>query len=319
MNITKPIYNLTWSNFSFLKDTTLKQTSLIDENKLSDEEINQINITSITNDFKYKTNKEQDYNTFFSFLNENIGVKLDEKNLLRMQDFFDNDNFIKNNKGFILDKSAASFIGSWFNEIAFNQNFLNADTNKDGFLNKAEMLNTFKSTAYNQGNIYERFGEVDYKIASLLGELKNYTSISNALNKVISDDANFDLRITGKEAYGVSGIARSVDINLNNIDKAKLEELMKKNIEEEYEMLIKLAAILAKAERNDKLSDDDIKVLKAFNMDYQDKINNISKELKINKNDLENIINNDKLDEFGDFLKDFLKDLSKVKLLDMRV
>lgn len=319
MNITKPIYNLTWSNFSFLKDTTLKQTSLIDENKLSDEEINQINITSITNDFKYKTNKEQDYNTFFSFLNENIGVKLDEKNLLRMQDFFDNDNFIKNNKGFILDKSAASFIGSWFNEIAFNQNFLNADTNKDGFLNKAEMLNTFKSTAYNQGNIYERFGEVDYKIASLLGELKNYTSISNALNKVISDDTNFDLRITGKEAYGVSGIARSVDINLNNIDKAKLEELMKKNIEEEYEMLIKLAAILAKAERNDKLSDDDIKVLKAFNMDYQDKINNISKELKINKNDLENIINNDKLDEFGDFLKDFLQDLSKVKLLDMRV
>lgn len=315
MNITKPIYNLTWSNFSFLKDTTLKQTSLIDENKLSDEEINQINITSITNDFKYKTNKEQDYNTFFSFLNENIGVKLDEKNLLRMQDFFDNDNFIKNNKGFILDKSAASFIGSWFNEIAFNQNFLNADTNKDGFLNKAEMLNTFKSTAYNQGNIYERFGEVDYKIASLLGELKNYTSISNALNKVISDDTNFDLRITGKEAYGVSGIARSVDINLNNIDKAKLEELMKKNIEEEYEMLIKLAAILAKAERNDKLSDDDIKVLKAFNMDYQDKINNISKELKINKNDLENIINNDKLDEFGDFLQD----LSKVKLLDMRV
>lgn len=319
MNITKPIYNLTWSNFSFLKDTTLKQTSLIDENKLSDEEINQINITSITNDFKYKTNKEQDYNTFFSFLNENIGVKLDEKNLLRMQDFFDNDNFIKNNKGFILDKSAASFIGSWFNEIAFNQNFLNADTNKDGFLNKAEMLNTFKSTAYNQGNIYERFGEVDYKIASLLGELKNYTSISNALNKVISDDTNFDLRITGKEAYGVSGIARSIDINLNNIDKAKLEELMKKNIEEEYEMLIKLAAILAKAERNDKLSDDDVKVLKAFNMDYQDKINNISKELKINKNDLENIINNDKLDEFGDFLKDFLKDLSKVKLLDMRV
>lgn len=319
MNITKPIYNLTWSNFSFLKDTTLKQTSLIDENKLSDEEINQINITSITNDFKYKTNKEQDYNTFFSFLNENIGVKLDEKNLLRMQDFFDNDNFIKNNKGFILDKSAASFIGSWFNEIAFNQNFLNADTNKDGFLNKAEMLNTFKSTAYNQGNIYERFGEVDYKIASLLGELKNYTSISNALNKVISDDTNFDLRIAGKEAYGVSGIARSIDINLNNIDKAKLEELMKKNIEEEYEMLIKLAAILAKAERNDKLSDDDVKVLKAFNMDYQDKINNISKELKINKNDLENIINNDKLDEFGDFLKDFLKDLSKVKLLDMRV
>lgn len=319
MNITKPIYNLTWSNFSFLKDTTLKQTSLIYENKLNDEEINQINITSITNDFKYKTNKEQDYNTFFSFLNENIGVKLDEKNLLRMQDFFDNDNFIKNNKGFILDKSAASFIGSWFNEIAFNQNFLNADTNKDGFLNKAEMLNTFKSTAYNQGNIYERFGEVDYKIASLLGELKNYTSISNALNKVISDDTNFDLRITGKEAYGVSGIARSVDINLNNIDKAKLEELMKKNIEEEYEMLIKLAAILAKAERNDKLSDDDIKVLKAFNMDYQDKINNISKELKINKNDLENIINNDKLDEFGDFLKDFLQDLSKVKLLDMRV
>lgn len=236
-----------------------------------------------------------------------------------MQDFFDNDNFIKNNKGFILDKSAASFIGSWFNEIAFNQNFLNADTNKDGFLNKAEMINTFKSTAYNQGNIYERFGEVDYKIASLLGELKNYTSISNALNKVISDDTNFDLRITGKEAYGVSGIARSVDINLNNIDKAKLEELMKKNIEEEYEMLIKLAAILAKAERNDKLSDDDIKVLKAFNMDYQDKINNISKELKINKNDLENIINNDKLDEFGDFLKDFLQDLSKVKLLDMRV
>lgn len=319
MNITKPIYNLTWSNFSFLKDTTLKQASLIDENKLSDEEINQINITSITNDFKYKTNKEQDYNTFFSFLNENIGVKLDEKNLLRMQDFFDNDNFIKNNKGFILDKSAASFIGSWFNEIAFNQNFLNADTNKDGFLNKAEMLNTFKSTAYNQGNIYERFGEVDYKIASLLGELKNYTSISNALNKVISDDINFDLRITGKEAYGVSGIARSVDINLNNIDKAKLEELMKKNIEEEYEMLIKLAAILAKAERNDKLSDDDIKVLKAFNMDYQDKINNISKELKINKNDLENIINNDKLDEFGDFLKDFLQDLSNVKLLDIRV
>lgn len=55
-----------------------------------------------------------------------------------MQDFFDNDNFIKNNKGFILDKSAASFIGSWFNEIAFNQNFLNADTNKDGFLNKAD-------------------------------------------------------------------------------------------------------------------------------------------------------------------------------------
>lgn len=236
-----------------------------------------------------------------------------------MQDFFDNDNFIKNNKGFILDKSAASFIGSWFNEIAFNQNFLNADTNKDGFLNKAEMLNTFKSTAYNQGNIYERFGEVDYKIASLLGELKNYTSISNALNKVISDDTNFDLRITSKEAYGVSGIARSVDINLNNIDKAKLEELMKKNIEEEYEMLIKLAAILAKAKRNDKLSDDDIKVLKAFNMDYQDKINNISKELKINKNDLENIINNDKLDKFDDFLKDFLQDLSKVKLLDVKI
>ncbi|MBZ7984591.1 hypothetical protein, partial [Campylobacter sp. RM12647] len=81
----------------------------------------------------------------------------------------------------------------------------------------------------------------------------------------------------------------------------------------ETEEQIKLNNIIAKLKKSQSLDNNEKEILQKFN------IQNISNELKISEDKLKELITNDKLGDFIDFTKEFKKDLSDTRLIDIKV
>ncbi|ULO00813.1 hypothetical protein AVANS_0161 [Campylobacter sp. RM5004] len=298
----------------------------VKKHELNEVELKDLNYHIEKNNFEIKTNKEQDYNVFFRFDKDNIGVKINEKNLNRLKEFFDSDNFIENDKGTILDKDAASFVAGWFSDIAYRRNLLAADMNNDGELRGKEFKYTF--------TVFSEASEIVINEKTLEEELISYAivgtylpsmvalpegesmDISKALDISLNDDKNLDGVITFGEYLGADGknkihtyIAdcKSSDerIEIGNIYKImNIDKLKEKELEE----LKKLAA-LAKLKNQglESLTNDEKKLLKDFSIN-----------LKISEDKLKDLINNDKLGDFISYTKDFINELSETKLLDIK-
>ncbi|MBZ7984657.1 hypothetical protein, partial [Campylobacter sp. RM12647] len=76
---------------------------------------------------------------------------------------------------------------------------------------------------------------------------------------------------------------------------------------------IKLNNIIEKLKKSQSLDNNEKEILQKFN------IQNISNELKISEDKLKELISNDKLGDFIDFTKEFKKDLSDTRLIDIRI
>ncbi|MBT0885420.1 MULTISPECIES: hypothetical protein [unclassified Campylobacter] len=300
-NITKPILNVVCKDIRALNQVVFNQA----------EQVKATDVKSIYNT-EYKTNKNDFYNTYFSFNQKTIGFDLSNKNREKLQEFFNEDNFKYFDDKLILQKDAASYVGSWFNYVAFKQNYLNADINKNGVLNKTEMLDI--KLQFPNSNVFTNISKTDIDCLELLGELQNYTSISNMMNYYIQDDKNYDLAITGLEKNGVAGINYVVEIIMNNIDKNKLQQSITKATQEDIKRQSDLANALIKINNDDysKLSEDEKKILNSLNIEIN--LINIIGEDKINE-----LVKNNKLDDFIDFTKDFLEELNNIKLINIKV
>ena len=309
----------------------------VKKHELNEVELKDLNYHIEKNIFEIKTNKEQDYNVFFRFDGDNIGVKINEKNLNRLKEFFDSDNFIDSKKGTILDKDAASFVAGWFSDITYRENLLAADINNDGELRGKEFKYTF--TVFSEAAeivINEKTLEEELISNAIIGTYLpsmmalpegESMDISKALDITLNDDKNLDGVITFGEYLGANGkdkihkyiadcksseneIGNPIDtfkVIFKNSDKLKEKEL------EELKKLTALAKL--KNQGLESLTSDEKKLLKDFSINAKE----LSEKLKISEDKLKDLINNNKLADFVNFSQDFIKTLSKTKLIDIRI
>ncbi|MBZ7981812.1 hypothetical protein AVBRAN12640_04595 [Campylobacter sp. RM12640] len=305
-------------------NTPIAWQDKINSNSLNSFDLYNIKNAININNFEIKTNKEQDYNVFFKFDESNIGVKLSENNINRLKEFFDEDNFIFNSKGTILDKDAASFVAGWFSDIAYKRKFLEADVDGNGELSNKEgkktlnfILERLEYRRDNKGEYIITNYVKGYEESKFLADNDEYyVDISYALNASLNNDKNLDGIITfgeflnvGEKGYFEDNI--EVSNNKNNNDFISLYKIANtdKLKEKELEELKKLAALAKLKNQGLKsLTNDEKKLLKDFNIN-----------LKISEDKLEELITNDKLSDFIDFTKEFKKDLSDTRLIDIKV
>ncbi|MBZ7986466.1 hypothetical protein AVANS14531_08960 [Campylobacter sp. Cr9] len=291
---------------------------------LSTHDITSINASIENNSFSIKTNKAQDYNVFFRFNENNIGVKLNENNIEKLKDFFDSDNFIETSKGIILDKDAASYVAGWFSDIAYKQKFLEADSNNNGELSNKEGKKTL-SYVYERAEIREDIKGAyiitsyvkGYEESKFLADNNEYyTDISNSLNLTLKYDKNLDGAITfgefldvGEKGYFEDNLEATNNKNnedlINTYKLTNTDKLKEKELEE-----LKKLATLAKLKNQglESLTNDEKKLLKDFAIN-----------LNISEDKLKDLISSDKLKDFISYTKDFINELSETKLLDIKV
>ncbi|MBZ7982546.1 hypothetical protein AVBRAN12640_08355 [Campylobacter sp. RM12640] len=309
-------------DISQVKNIAMSWADNVKTKELNTKDISNLKDNINKNNFEIKTSKEQNYNVFFKFDESNIGVKLSDKNINRLKEFFNEDNFIDTNKGIILDKDAASFVAGWFSDVAYKSNFLAADRNNDGEVDKKEIDYTIYAFALYIEPTKDGSGQAT-KVASYVPSIltvnnKQSTDISTILDETISMDKNLDGYITIAEKYDFKDIVYEYGVFLDNlpfmtISHKKINTNITEELNKETEEQIKLNNIIEKLKKSQSLDNNEKEILQKFN------IQNISNELKISEDKLKDLISNDKLGDFIDFTKEFKKDLSDTKLIDIKV
>ena len=308
-------------DISQVKNIAISWADNVKTKELNTKDISNLQDDINKNNFEIKTNKEQNYNVFFRLDKDNIGVKLNESNINRLKDFFNEDNFIDTSKGIILDKDAASFVAGWFSDVAYKRNYLAADRNNDGEVDKKEINYTIEAfSLYIEPT--KDSGQAT-KVASYIPSIfainkDNASSISKALDKTISMDKNLDGYITIAEEYNNSNTAYEYGVFFDDqpfmsipLHKQADVDIAEEEIKRVKEQ-IKLNNIIEKLKKSQSLDNNEKEILEKFN------IQNISNELKISEDKLKDLINNDKLGDFISYTKDFINELSDTKLLDIK-
>ncbi|MBT0880767.1 hypothetical protein [Campylobacter sp. 2018MI27] len=309
-------------DISQVKNIAMSWADNVKTKELNTKDISNLKDNINKNNFEIKTNKEQNYNVFFKFDESNIGVKLSDKNINRLKEFFNEDNFIDTSKGIILDKDAASFVAGWFSDVAYKSNFLAADRNNDGEVDKKEIDYTIYAFALYIEPTKDGSGQAT-KVASYVPSIltvdnKQSTDISTILDGNISMDKNLDGYITIAEKYNYSDTAYQYGVFLDNlpfmtISHKKINTNITEELNKKTEEQIKLNNIIEKLKKSQSLDNNEKEILQKFN------IQNISNELKISEDKLKDLISSDKLGDFIDFTKEFKKDLSDTRLIDIRI
>ncbi|MBZ8008327.1 hypothetical protein AVBRAN9334_09185, partial [Campylobacter sp. RM9334] len=124
--------------------------------------------------------------------------------------------------------------------------------------------------------------------------------------------------ITIAEKYDFKDIVYEYGVFLDNlpfmtISHKKINTNITEELNKETEEQIKLNNIIEKLKKSQSLDNNEKEILQKFN------IQNISNELKISEDKLKELITNDKLGDFIDFTKEFKKDLSDTRLIDIRI
>ncbi|MBZ7978894.1 hypothetical protein AVBRAN12654_08885 [Campylobacter sp. RM12654] len=309
-------------DISQVKNIAMSWADNVKTKELNTKDISNLKDNINKNNFEIKTSKEQNYNVFFKFDESNIGVKLSDKNINRLKEFFNEDNFIDTSKGIILDKDAASFVAGWFSDVAYKSNFLAADRNNDGEVDKKEIDYTIYAFALYIEPTKDGSGQAT-KVASYVPSIltvnnKQSTDISTILDETISMDKNLDGYITIAEKYDFKDIVYEYGVFLDNlpfmtISHKKINTNITEELNKKTEEQIKLNNIIEKLKKSQSLDNNEKEILQKFN------IQNISNELKISEDKLKDLISNDKLGDFIDFTKEFKKDLSDTRLIDIRI
>ncbi|MBZ7994086.1 hypothetical protein AVCANL279_01025 [Campylobacter canadensis] len=341
-------------NNNDIYNKTVYQKDNYESKSLNKQELSKLNNDILNNNLSFKTNEEQKYNTYFKLADFNVGVKLNEAALTKLQNFFDSDNFIKaNDGGIILDKEAASYVAGWFSDIAINRNYLNADINKSGFIDKEEIkdLKLIVSAKYTNQSIdtlkadensftnYIKINDAiksqdnnNFKYASSLDDLYKFeklNDISKALSFSILKDANSDGIIKFNEYYenieennAEYNFAASQYNSYEKTSKSKisskedLEYEKKKRELEAAKALARLQQIMQKIESQTKLSNEDTKALELLNLSEDALKKQIQAKLyKLDEDTIDKI----NFDDFKEFHNEFIDSMQDMKILDIRV
>lgn len=323
------------------------KASNINKKIMNENEISALKTAIDTNDFTNITNKERDYNIYFQFDDENVGVKLSDKVIEKLKNFFEESDFEDYDNGIILNGAAAAYVGGWYADITYRRNYALADTNKDGEINSAESKNIFNIVAYKSLRTEEgmEITSVDkIYMRNIFSQFdRNYkTSISKALNQDILEDVDMNGELTMREIWGAdekgiaikdvysSGSASFSGAGAGNI--ANILSGIKIEVRSAYSNLridklinkkelanMKLNEVVEKLKTKDftTLSKEDLEVLETLNLDKVFKDEKLEEILKINKNTFDSL--GARFDDFINFTQDLIKELNEQNLIDIRV
>lgn len=213
-----------------------------------------INKNLDTNNIKTSSNlaKNYEFNNEISFTDKistnTINLRISDENLSRLKTHFGSQNFDKDKSGKItLKGEAADFVSGWFGDIAYKRNYVDADSDKNGFLNDSEKgetlagygaLVSYKTDEKDGSNVV--LVQMD-GVSSYLPYSKHYDSplantIEKALNESLKADINMDGYLNLIELQSKEQIIKSAKKTIEGETPTQtgeggvdlLEELMKK-------------------------------------------------------------------------------------------
>ena len=174
--------------------------------ELAIEEDNDLATTNGINKTQQTQNREIQDSTSIVMFNDHISgmriqVALSHENIKRLQNKFDSEDFYQRNDNVIrLNGKAEAFVSGWFGDLAYRQNYLGADANNDGKIDRDEFGSLrigrlVQASITPQGDYYERgisgyvtLGNQWYDYKAQKGE----TTLAGALNRTLQLDANLD-------------------------------------------------------------------------------------------------------------------------------
>lgn len=149
---------------------------------------------------------------FFSD-NKEIALNLSDKSMELLKSHFSENDFLKLSNGNIgLSGSAAAFVEGWYKDIMVNRDFLNADMDKNGKIEKNEYLalkNSVQDVAENQ----DLSQSDDWVVLRMAKSTTGYVgskisdkslSIEELMDETLKSDRNFDGSISRLE-YSAKG------------------------------------------------------------------------------------------------------------------
>ena len=284
--------------------------------------INKNNFSQDKFDISYKTTHPLEDSSFVAFkdpMNDKwVILSLKNDTINKLKEHFGEDDFYQKENGIIrLDNKAEAYVAGWYADVAYKENFLNADKNNDGIIDREEYKNT-NTTAeisisldgdslnFKVKKSYEKDLEGNYYPKNT-----KFLNIDLELDRTINYDENFNSEISLYEHYknkakeeGVSltqmlqkdieEFQNSLHKPLNDTKFFKEEDMIKmllKNSSKELKALEKLHTnpdSLTKEEKE--LIKNELEAIK--NKDgsiNKDKLNEIIKSLKAQNKYLENM------------------------------
>lgn len=164
-----------------------------------------------------------------------ITLSLTKENFDRLKQHFNADDFYLRNDGVIrLNGEAESFIAGWFGDIAYKQNYIDADKNKDGRINEMESSD-LRSTVAPRGVFYtdgsaaieesvEGYLHFDERFDS------NHHTIEDALNTIVAKDTNLDGNLERFEYHDENDAIAQIDTYIQEfLDKLRFFDAMSMN------------------------------------------------------------------------------------------
>lgn len=125
--------------------------------------------------------------------NQRITLNLSKENLNKLKGQFDTKDFYAREDGVIrLNGKAEAFVGGWFGDIAYQQNFVEADSDKNGRVEGSE-LRDLKTAIVNFS--YDDVSATDVSVDRYVkGVVHSTTSetLEDTLNAFLEMDKNFD-------------------------------------------------------------------------------------------------------------------------------
>lgn len=253
-------------------------------------------------------------------------VKLNFNSIGILQKKFD-DIVARKDGSFLLHGASAAFVSSWYKDIAYKRNYIEADENKDGLIDKNEALNLKEDFGARQFYLcLDEEGRLNFKFFGVniyknLKDNENFkpTTLNLALNESIRLDSDFDGIINYEQAS-----ENRADKDLNALakkilDETKFFELIlsdEKFIEKYKAQLAQMFKEQVERELGFKEDEDNIQKEKIRNKILSQGIQNLSIEEKIlvqkyfpelSKKQEDNFAVEFNIEEFANLFKDFLK------------
>lgn len=137
-----------------------------------------------------------------------VQLQLTDENLKRLEEKFGSQDFYKREDGTIrLSGKAEAFVSGWFADVAYRQNYVGADADKDGVISRSEIGNVrsaiMGAASYANGTITLE-GERGYASSQMVDydyiESAGFTTLTDRLNYTLKNDENLDGMLSGLES-----------------------------------------------------------------------------------------------------------------------
>ena len=153
-----------------------------------------------------------------------VSLSLSQENFAKLQAHFSSSDFYQRQDGVVrLNGNAEAFVGGWFGDVAYRQNYLAADFDKNGRISGAETRN-LKNSLFSTGQFMPN-GSVHAKELAISGyasfdarfDSNKPMTIEDALNVMIQKDKNLDGKLERLGEYETESEAiANVDIRIQS-------------------------------------------------------------------------------------------------------